>query len=45
MCKPHNANCFSDEEKEKLKDKGWTEEQIKFAEDSVIEDKVKELIV
>lgn len=44
MCKPHNASCFSDEEKTKLKKLEWTDEQIKFAEDSVIEDKVKELI-
>ena len=38
------SQCFSDEEKTKLKEKGWTEEQVKFAEDSVIEDKIKELI-
>ena len=44
MCKPHNADCFSEEEKTKLKEKGWTEEQIKYAEDSVIENKIKELI-
>ncbi|KKN07404.1 hypothetical protein LCGC14_1067300 [marine sediment metagenome] len=42
MCKP--GHCFSDEEKTKLKEKGWSEEQIHFADDSVIEDKIKELI-
>ncbi len=36
--------CFSDGEKGKLKDKGWTEEQINFAEGSIIEDKIKELM-
>ncbi len=45
VCPPHNSGCFSEEEKTKLKEKGWTEEQIKFAEDSVIEHKIKELIV
>ena len=43
MCDDCNA-CFSDEEKTKLKEKGWTKGQIKFAEGSVIEDKIKELI-
>ena len=43
MCESCNQ-CFSEEEKTKLKDKGWTEEQIDFAEGSVIEDKIKELI-
>lgn len=38
------SKCFSEEEKTKLKEKGWTEEQITFAEDSVIEDKIKEMI-
>ena len=38
------SKCFSEKEKTKLKGKGWTEKQIKFAEDSVIEDKIKELI-
>lgn len=42
MCEP--GHCFSDEEKTKLKEKGWTEEQIAYAEDSVVEDKIKELI-
>ena len=42
MCKP--GHCFSDGEKGKLKDKGWDEKQISFAEDSIIEDKIKELI-
>jgi len=37
-------NCFNDEEKEKLKSKGWTKEQIDFAEHSIIEEKIKELI-
>jgi len=36
--------CFSEEEKRKLKDQGWTEEQINFAEGSIIEDKVKECV-
>ena len=43
MCK-NCAECFSEEEKTKLKDKKWTDEQINFAENSVIEDKIKELI-
>ncbi len=43
MCESCNK-CFSEKEKTKLKDKGWTEEQTNFAEDSVIEDKIKELI-
>ncbi len=38
------ANCFSEEEKTKLKEKGWNDEQIKFVEDSIVEDKIKELI-
>ena len=38
------SQCFSDEEKTKLKEKDWTEEQIKFIEGSVVEDKIKELI-
>ncbi len=44
MCKKMPGHCFSEEEKTKLKDKEWTEKQIDFAEDSVIEDKIKELI-
>ncbi len=43
MCKDCEQ-CFSKEEKTKLKSKKWTEKQIKFAENSVIEDKIKELI-
>ena len=43
MCKECNQ-CFSEEEKTKMKDKGWTEKQINFAESSIIEDKIKELI-
>ena len=43
MCKDCNQ-CFSKEEKTTLEDKGWTENQINFAENSVIEDKIKELI-
>ena len=43
MCEDCGA-CFSEEEKTKLKERGWTEEQIKFTEDSVVEDKIKELI-
>ncbi len=38
------ANCFSEEEKKKLEDKGWTKEQIDFVENSKVEDKIKELI-
>ncbi len=44
MCKEMLGHCFSDGEKGKLKDKGWSSEQIDFAEHSVIEDKIKELI-
>ncbi len=43
MCNECNQ-CFSDEEKANLKGKGWSEEQINFAENSIIEDKIKELI-
>lgn len=43
MCDKCNE-CFSDEEKVKLKDKGWSDEQVNFAENSVVEDKIKELI-
>ena len=43
MCKSCNE-CFSDGEKGNLKDKGWSEEQINFADGSIIEDKIKELI-
>ena len=38
------SRCFSEYEKTKLKDKGWKEEQINFVEDSLVEDKIKELI-
>ncbi len=38
------SQCFSDEEKEKLTEKGWTKEEIEFANNSIIEDKIKELI-
>ena len=44
MCKKKIGHCISEEEKTKLKDKEWKEKQIEFAEDSVIEDKIKELI-
>ncbi len=43
MCDSCNK-CFSEEEKTKLKDKGWDEEQINFVEDSIVEDKIKEWI-
>jgi hypothetical protein len=43
MCSSCDA-CFSDEEKAKLKEKGWSEEQINFADNSIIENKIKELI-
>lgn len=43
MCEICNE-CFSVEEIKKLTEKGWTEEQIKYAEGSIIEDKIKELI-
>ena len=44
MCSSCNK-CFSEDEKIELKGRGWTKEQIKFAEDSIIEDKIKELIL
>ncbi len=44
MCETMPGHCFSEEEKTKLKEKGWTEEQIKFAEDSIIENQIKKLI-
>ena len=37
-------DCFGKEEKKKLTRKGWNKEQINFAEHSIIEDKIKELI-
>ena len=43
MCDNCNE-CFSDEEKEKLIEKGWSEEQINYIEKSIVEDKIKELI-
>ena len=43
MCSECN-NCFTEEEKKKLEDKGWSEEQIKFVENSKVEDKIKEMI-
>ena len=43
MCKTCKK-CFSEEEKTKLKGRGWNEEQINLAENSIIEDKIKELI-
>jgi len=43
MCSNCSA-CFEKEEKEKLTAKGWTKDQIDFAEHSIIEDKIKELI-
>ena len=39
-----DGHCFSDEQKGKLKEKGWSEEQINFSEGSIIEDKIKKLI-
>ncbi len=43
MCEKCSA-CFSDEEKTKLKKKGWNKKQIDFVEDSIVEDKIKRLI-
>ena len=43
MCDTCNQ-CFSEEERENLQLKGWTVGQISFAEGSVIENKIKELI-
>jgi len=43
MCTSCNK-CFNDAEKAKLKTKGWNDEEINFAEDSIIENKIKELI-
>jgi len=44
MCKTMPGHCYSDEEKEILKNKGWTDEQIDFTENSIVEDKIKELL-
>ena len=41
MC---SSDLFSDKEKEKLKEKGWNQEQINFVEDSIVEPKIKEII-
>ncbi len=38
------GHCFSDGEKSKLQNSGWSKEQIDYAENSIIEDKIKELI-
>ena len=43
MCDSCSA-CFNEEEKKKLVKKGWNKKQINFAENSIIEDKIKELI-
>ena len=43
MCKSCKK-CFNEEEKTKLENKGWTKEQIDFVENSIVEDKIKELI-
>ena len=43
MCKKCSA-CFNDEEKTKLKEKGWDEGQINYVENSIVENKIKELI-
>ncbi len=43
MCNDCSA-CFNEEEKTKLKEKGWNKKQISFVENSVVEDKIKELI-
>lgn len=43
MCSSCNQ-CFSLEEKKKLVEKGWSPDQIKFAEGTIIEDKIKALI-
>ena len=43
-CPPHNSGCFLEEEKAKLESKGWTNEEIRYAEDSIIEDKIKQLL-
>ena len=38
------SQCFTEEEKTKLKEKGWTEQQVNFVENSIVEDKIKELM-
>lgn len=38
------SECFSEDEKARLKNKEWTNEEINFAEHSIIEDKIKKLI-
>jgi len=44
MCDDGCGECFSSEEKSKLSKIGWSNEQIHFAEHSIIEDKIKSLI-
>lgn len=44
MCEKMPGHCFSVEEKGKLKSKGWSEEQVAYAEGSVIEGVIKDLI-
>ena len=44
MCEKMKGHCYSEEEKEKLKEKGWSKEQISFTESSIVEEKIKELI-
>ena len=39
-----SGHCFTDEEKKKLEEKGWSKDQIEFTEGSIIEDNIKELI-
>ncbi len=38
------SKCFSKEEKKKLRDIGWKTKEINYVEDSIVEDKIKELI-
>ena len=42
MCEKMKGHCFTAEQKKELNARGWTQEQIDFAEDSIIEDKIKE---
>jgi len=44
MCEKMKGHCFSDEEKQLLTNLGWDEKQILFVEDSIVEDKVKNLL-
>lgn len=43
MCDSCDA-CFTKEEKKQLKKLGWKENEINYVENSIVEDRIKEMI-